>query len=147
MSQSSTACQAGNDVRVSSPVTTVYCILYFPRTDFLGTIDLQDHNKSSTVDTLLSGRDPYPVPEVDNSLPGVPSRAEFTALVRRFNSLEASLQRQNVLHGNSGARKRRSRGRNSGEVKEDDEDPKLRDYEDEESYDEGQSDGADEWLP
>lgn len=100
-----------------------------------------------TVETLLSGRDPYPVPEVDNSLPGVPSRAEFTALMRRVNTREKSLQRQNVLRGNSAVRKGRSGRRNSGEVKEDDEDPELPDYEDEESYDEGQSNGADEWLP
>ncbi|KAK3344951.1 hypothetical protein B0H65DRAFT_465072 [Neurospora tetraspora] len=91
---------------------------------------------NSTVETLLSGGDPF--------LPEVPSRAEFTALMRRVKSLEASLQRQNVLRGHSGARTKKAGRRKPDEVKKDEKDPELPDHEDEESYDE---ETEDEWLP
>lgn len=62
--------------------------------------------------------------------------------MKRVKFLEAGLQRQNVLRGQSGARKRRSRRH-----KPDGEDAELLDCEDEESYEEPASDGKDEWLP
>ena len=79
-----------------------------------------------------------PTPEIeeeDTPLPEVPSRAEFTALIKRMRSLEASLQRRSVLRGQSGARKRRSKRHKPVEdFKANEEDPELPDYnEDEES--------------
>ncbi|KAK1779404.1 hypothetical protein QBC45DRAFT_432625 [Copromyces sp. CBS 386.78] len=79
------------------------------------------------------------------SLPEVPSRAGFTALMRPVKSLEASLQRQNVLRRHSEPRKRSAGRRNSDEVQEDEKNPGRPHYEDEESYDEETDE--DEWLP
>ncbi|KAK3490514.1 uncharacterized protein B0T23DRAFT_163570 [Neurospora hispaniola] len=100
---------------------------------------------SATVETLLSGGDLYPEIDEGSSLPGVPSRAEFTALKRRVKSVEASLQRQNVLRRHPEPRKRRAGRGNSDQVKKDDKGPELPDSEDEESYEEEETE--DEWLP
>lgn len=97
------------------------------------------------METLLSGGDLYPEIDEGGSLPGVPSRAEFTALKRRVKSVEASLQRQHILRRHPEPRKRRAERGNLDQVKQDDKGSELPDSEEEESFDEAETE--DEWLP